>query len=668
MKYFGCSYYPEDFGLERIAEDIKLMKECGMNMVRMGEFAWSNMEKRPGEFDFELFQKAIEIFGEHGIDVMMCTPTAAPPAWLTHLHPETLVVDAAGHRAMHGIRQQCCYNSPVFREFSRRITDELTQKLADYRNIVAWQVDNELGQRLAGACSCDVCQEGFRNYLREKYRTISNLNKCWKTTFWSHDYSNWDEILLAFPECLWWKNPQVIHYNYSVSRVLDSLRFYDRIVKEYLKLQGEVIKRNIPGAIVTTNNPIGILDLKSLYQELDFAAGDFYRDKNDTPSIMAERLARYRSYKEKNFFVNETGPGYDYLDIQGGQKIAKLDMWRSFAYGAISYLVFRWRPPLGGQEQTALCPLSPAGRPRHTYQVVKEMFTQANSLKKKLKDISLPVAPVAILFDSDVQKCYLQHGYGRSIRYENMISDVFHQMHQRNIPAVFVSPESSLNNYRLLVLPSPRIIRKELSQRIKTFVRNGGTVWAIGEVNTADENGNFTTDDWPMYLGEVFGVRIHTGAPIPESAKIHVFGRIGGKQVEECINGCWLADLESKGAEVLLRFADGYYQGQEAVTHHRYGKGHVYYQGISTPGSDLLFRLSEDIINTAGISYFSDCPAGVEMIDCGPVVFFINNNDYPVSFTCPLAGRSLMGRFMMQTGKIEIEAFDICIIKKSEIK
>jgi len=130
MKYFGASYYPESWGIDRVAVDIKFMKDAGINMVRLGEFAWSKMEKCQGEYDFELFRKSIDMFAEAGINVMMCTPTAAPPAWLTHNYPETLVVDSKEHRAFHGIRQQCCYNSEIFREFSNKVTDQLSKSLA----------------------------------------------------------------------------------------------------------------------------------------------------------------------------------------------------------------------------------------------------------------------------------------------------------------------------------------------------------------------------------------------------------------------------------------------------------------------------------------------------------------------------------------------------------
>ena len=51
---YGVSYYPEHKTKEDLAWDIKLLKESGINTVRMGEFSWCRMEPEPGRYDFTL--------------------------------------------------------------------------------------------------------------------------------------------------------------------------------------------------------------------------------------------------------------------------------------------------------------------------------------------------------------------------------------------------------------------------------------------------------------------------------------------------------------------------------------------------------------------------------------------------------------------------------------
>ncbi len=664
MKYLGCSYYPEDLGIERVPADIELMKAAGMNMVRMGEFAWSKMEKRESEFDFSLFRETLRRFAEHGIEAMMCTPTAAPPAWLTHRYPDTLVVDPVGHRAMHGIRQQCCYNSPTFRRFSLRIADALSKALADCGNIAFWQIDNELGQRLHGTCSCENCQRDFRKFLKERHGSLDKLNRAWRNEFWSQDYTDWDEIFLAFPECLWSRSPQVIHFNYSVSRVIDSLRFYDKTIREYAQAQAAVIRKNIPGAKITTNGPMGVLDLQAIFANLDLAAGDFYWNNRNTAQ-MAERLARYRAYKKQEFLVAETGTGKDYLALPEGQKPARIDMWRSFAHGAMSYLVFRWRPAFGGQEQTSICPLSPAGEPRRTYQVVRNMFAEVNAVKTKLTNLSLPKAEAAILFDHHVENVYLRHNYGRSIDYDRLVGDAFAQLHQRNILADFIFPTDSLDGYKLLILPSQRVARPELSRNIADFIKAGGVVWAIGELNNADDNGNFTDRPCPEFLREAFGIALHTAGTIPPSTSIRVSGAINGTAVDSVSSASWIADIDCRGgATAALKYVDGYYAGQDAFTLNCYGRGRAYYQGVVNPGPELMEKIAAEVIGAAGIKFPENVPGGVEIIDRGAAVFIINSNARGVSFAYPTAGEALLGNFNPATKQVELDAFDVCIIKR----
>jgi beta-galactosidase len=645
MKYFGASYYPESWGIERLAIDIELMKDAGINMVRLGEFAWSRMEKRQGEYDFEIFRKSVDMFAEAGIDVMMCTPTAAPPAWLTHDYPQTLVVDSKSHSAFHGIRQQGCYNSDIFREFSCKITDRLSQSLADCENIPVWQIDNELGQRLFGFCHCEKCQQDFRAWLEARYQTLDKLNFCWKNEFWSQDYSDWEQIKLAF-----------LDENHAVSRVLDSLRFYDETIRNYMLEQAGVIRKNIPQAKITTNNPVGILDLNAMYENLDYAAGDFYWNNRKT-SNMALRLSTYRSYKNNKFYIAEAGL-YGDIYNHSKDKYARLDMWRSIAHGALSYLIFRWRPPLGGQEQTALGLVSPSGKPRTNHKVCKALFTEAKKLCEALADIQLPDAMAAVMIDSDVDKTYMRHGWGSSIKYNSLINDVFEQMHMRNINTDIVSPRCPLDKYKILILPSQRITHKDTALRIKKFIRDGGVVWALAECHTADENANFTLMDAPNYLVEEFGINIETGAVLP--AGNDVAGTLGSGNVGKG----WCADIDLyPSAESLLEFVDGYYGGQTAVSCNQCEGGYVIYQGMSNPGPELLHKISEYVIDKAKISYPDNCPEGVEIINCGNTVFIINSTESAVSFKYSANGDALIGTFDNRTGIVELDALDICIIK-----
>src|SRR5258708_19500810 len=90
------------------------MQQAGINTVRLAEFAWSRLEPKAGVFDFAWLDEAIQILAAHGIQVILGTPTAAPPAWLIQAHPEILPVNEDGQRAGFGIRRHYSPTHPPF--------------------------------------------------------------------------------------------------------------------------------------------------------------------------------------------------------------------------------------------------------------------------------------------------------------------------------------------------------------------------------------------------------------------------------------------------------------------------------------------------------------------------------------------------------------------------
>ena len=77
---YGVAYYPEHKTEEELRHDLKLIKESGINTVRMGEFAWCRMEPREGVYDFDWLEDVVNELGEAGISSILCTPTACPPS------------------------------------------------------------------------------------------------------------------------------------------------------------------------------------------------------------------------------------------------------------------------------------------------------------------------------------------------------------------------------------------------------------------------------------------------------------------------------------------------------------------------------------------------------------------------------------------------------------
>lgn len=291
----GAAWYPEQWPESRWPEDLKLMEAAHIRMVRVAEFAWSRLEPRDSQFDLDWLDRAIALAAKHRIAVVIGTPSAAPPAWLTQKYPDTLRTEQDGRKARHGNRQQGSPTSARYREFSKRITAQMAKRFGHNPNVIGWQIDNEYG---AFSWDDDTCRQ-FQDWLRERYGTLDSLNQHWTTEYWSRSYSDWSQIPIG-PS----GNPGLD---------LEFKRFQTDSIKEFQHIQVQAIRASSDSRQFITSNFMGWYDAFDHYvltQELDLASWDDYVGTGHLDPLrngMIHDLTR--GFKRKNFWVMETQPG-----------------------------------------------------------------------------------------------------------------------------------------------------------------------------------------------------------------------------------------------------------------------------------------------------------------------------------------------------------------------
>ena len=194
--YVGANYHPhDDKNPEKSKTDIELMKAAGFNVVRMGHLAWDSYEPSEGKFDFEWFDKVMDMMNEAGIKVILDIAIRPAPIWLHYKYPSIDIVDANGdvqypnHRYMEDI------GDPMYQKYALRFTDSLTKQYANHPALLAFGIDNESGD---GRISySETARQRFIAWLKNKYTSLDNLNKAWATQRWSRRINQWDEI--GFP-------------------------------------------------------------------------------------------------------------------------------------------------------------------------------------------------------------------------------------------------------------------------------------------------------------------------------------------------------------------------------------------------------------------------------------------------------------------------------------
>jgi len=339
------------------------------------------MEPEENEFDFDWLDRAIQILSEAGLKIILGTPTATPPSWLIHKHPEILPVDANGIQMKNGVRKYYCHSNKIYRQYARKIVTKMAQRYGDNPHVVGWQIDNELGDHDTTRCYCKSCRDSFINWCKNKYRSLEQLNSEWGTVFWSQEYSRWEQIDLPYPRRQIGLNP---------SHLLDYYRFASDQVIDFCENQVDSLRKFISKGQWITTNVIATfweIDFKKLAKTLDFISWDCYSviDANSPirepkigpapPIVFPPRPEMYsfvhdmmRSFSHKPFWVMETA-GQD-----------RLVSYHTMAHGGGGVNFFRWKSSRFGAEQ---------GRGGYEYHgIFSTRFHESKKISEELHHIS----------------------------------------------------------------------------------------------------------------------------------------------------------------------------------------------------------------------------------------------------------------------------------------
>ncbi len=260
---FGAAWYPEQWPESRWDADLALMEAAHINFVRVGEFAWSTMEPTEGHYELDWLARATRAAERHHIALVLGTPSAAPPAWLTSKYPETLrTIQATRRKDVHGDRQQFDWSDLKYRQLAGAMTLQMAKRFGHDPNVIAWQIDNEYKNESYGPE--DLVR--FQDWLHAKYKTLDNLNTRWTTAYWSETYQDWPQI--PFPGAR--PNPGLF---------LNWKQFVSETWRGYQKVQLDILRANVEARQKITTNTMGWFDAFDHYtveQDLDFAAWDDY--------------------------------------------------------------------------------------------------------------------------------------------------------------------------------------------------------------------------------------------------------------------------------------------------------------------------------------------------------------------------------------------------------
>lgn len=633
---FGVDYYPEHWPRDRWERDAALMREAGLSVVRVAEFAWSKIEAREGNFNWDWLDTAIEVLHNAGLQVIIGTPSATPPAWLAQKYPEILPVLENGQRVSFGGRRHYCPSSRVYRQLVERFVRAEAEHYQNNAAVIGWQIDNEMGNHGNIRCYCDSCEVSWRIWLQHTYKTLDNLNQAWGTIFWSHEYSDWSQIPLPRPALT----------SHTPSLMLDYYRFASQTAVDFVNQQVETLREYFPDpsqSFITSNIFYGEdnINFYDMFARTDFAAWDNYPQGMEAISDIAFYHDYMWGLKQRGYWVMEQqlGPvNWTKFNppLPPGQ--ARLWTYQDFLKGCEAVVYFRWRESRFGQEQYHSAFLRHDASPNRGFAEIQATAKEIAALPKELWQ--RPRAKVALLYSYDDNWTLQIEPHNAAFNYLQLLKDIYHNLWRHGIACDILprgSDSETLKNYALVIAPAP-IVSDDREARIwHNYVEAGGKLLAVTRGGAKLPSNIWTDQPMPHGLTDLFGLKIgellsfappapHSessllGSYQPSQAEPLELKNEGGIKLEA--RRLWGEILEIDSAQPLLRYGKAastdFFENATAMARHDYGDGAAYYLAV-WPEESLYDYLWTEVFSREAKSVVpagTTLPADVEAIACG---------------------------------------------------
>jgi beta-galactosidase len=664
---FGGDYNPEQWPEAVWQQDYRLFGAARIDTLTLGVFDWALLNPASGVYDFSLLDRIVKQATAEGRQICLATSTGAHPAWLARAHPEVTRVDFEGRRHRFGQRHNSCPNSPVFRALSVALASRIAERYAGSPSVIAWHIGNEYG----GACYCDLCAAAFRGWLRDRYASLERLNEAWYTTFWSHTFTDWDDIEPPSALTEHWRGPDHTAFQ---GITLDYLRFMSESMLACFLAEKSAIREHSPTTPITTNF-MGLyrpIDYHRWAPHLDFASWDNYPPDDTSQVRMALAHDLIRGLKDgQPFWLMEQTPSVTACrDVNPLKRpgLMRLWSWQAVAHGADAVLFFQMRAGRGASEKYHGAVIGHSGRSdTRVFKEVAALGRELEALGGATLGARTP-ARAALLFDwGSWWALEISDGPSRHIRYVDVVLAYYRALWELGVDVDVVPVDTDLFRYDVVVAPALHMVKGDLAQRLEAVARHGGAVLTTFLSGRVDEDDNAFLMDVPGPLGRLMGIRIDEWDG-REAGVVNLVRLFAGEATTVVESSRVFELVIPRGAEVVGTYQDDFYAGTPAVTRHPFGDGSGWYvaAGLDQAGVNWVTRQVLTPYHMMGP--FPDLPHVESTQRVAPdgsrLLFLLNHSDVPTDIVADRGGLDLLSHRWLEKGETQtLDPYGVMIIR-----
>ena len=660
---YGVAYYDEYMPYERLEKDVQMMKEAGINVVRIAESTWSTVEPQDGVFDFTHIDRTLNAMHKAGIKVILGTPTYAVPTWLIRKYPDVLAITPQGQN-QYGPRQNMDISNKNFRFHAERVIRKIMEHVKDHPAIIGYQLDNET--KAYNTAGPEV-QKLFVQYMKSKFGSLDSINKAFGLDYWSNRINSWEDF------------PSMVN-SINASQNCEFAKFQRKMVTDYLAWQAAIVSEyKRPEQFMTQNFDFdwkgfsyGIqteVDHFAACKALDIAGVDIYHPSQDALTGLEISFGGdvARSMKSgKNYLLMETeAQGFPEWVPYPGQ--LRLQAFSHLASGANMVEYWHWHSIHNSAETYWKGLLSHDFEPNPTYEEAKSIGKDFQKLSPNLINLK-KTNSVAILFSNEALSAFNSFKPERE-SYNDILRQMYDAFYRMNVGVDFVDPSSkNIEKYKLLIVPALYAAPDSLLKRLNRFVENGGHIVYTFKSGFSDQNVKVRTCRQPGIISEACGI-YYSQFTVPQNVSLKDDPFQVGSENNKV--NTWMELITPTTAKVLAYYDHPVWGKYAAITQNKYGKGSATYIGCLTSNPVMEKVLADELKNTdlwgeAQKLYFPVITKEGVNQRGKTVHYFFNYSAKPVSvnYTFHNGHELLSDKTVVQNSLLELKAWGIKIIEE----